>query len=176
MTPTPNRCVVDTNVAKTANGANAGASPRCVAWSAAALHAVMSLPGHLFVDDGGRIVREYRANLSAGGQPGPGDAFLKWVLTNEWSRTRITRVPITAKAGDPDDFEELPSPPDGVVYDRSDRKFLAVAAAHEDCPPILQSFDSKWWGWRAALARAGVAVHFLCEEEIAAKHRDKMGE
>jgi len=58
-----------------------------------------------------------------------------------------------------------------VIFEEPE--FLAVAAAHDEHPPILQSFDSKWWGWHAALARVGVAIHFLCEHEIADKHRVK---
>ena len=173
MTNPPLRCVVDTNVAATANGANSAASSSCVAASARALQAVMAT-GHVFIDDGSRIVSEYRANLRAKGEPGPGDAFLKWLLTHEWAGERVTRVPITPKADDKEDFDELPAAPDGVIYDRSDRKFLAVSAAHAERPPILQSFDSKWWGWRDALEKCGVTVHFLCEHEIAAKHSAKL--
>jgi len=123
---------------------------------------------------GGRIIAEYRRNLSARGQPGPGDAFFKWLLTHEWAGEKVTRVAITPTADDPEDFEELQAPPRGTAYDHSDRKFLAVAAAHDDHPPILQSFDSKWWGWRAALAKCGVTIHFLCKRAIAKKHRTKM--
>jgi hypothetical protein len=169
----PLRCVVDTNVATTANGANAATSPECMAASARALHAVMK-SGHVFIDQGGLIMQEYRANLRARGQPGPGDAFLKWMLDHEWGEQRVTRVPLNPKADDPEDFHEIPPPPQGTSYDRSDRKFLAVAAAHLEHPPILQSFDSKWWGWRQALAQAGVTIHFLCEEEIEAKYEEKM--
>lgn len=174
MTALPLRCVVDTNVTTTANGANSGAPPACVASSARALQAVMA-DGHVFIDDRGRIVAEYRQNLRSSGQPGPGDTFLKWLLTHEWSGEKVTRVAITPTAQDEEDYEELPSPPRGVLYDRSDRKFLAIAAAHTDRPPILQSFDSKWWGWRAALAKIGVTIHFLCEHDIASKHKKKMG-
>jgi len=174
VAPSPWRCVVDTNVATTANWDNEGAPPDCVAASAKALQSVMK-DGHVFVDDGGRIVGEYRANLGASGEPGPGDAFLKWLLTHEWSGQRVTRVQITAKPNDEEDFEELPAPQDGLVYDRSDRKFLAVAAASPEHPPILQSFDSKWWGWQDALAALGVRVHFLCPEAIKQKFLEKMG-
>lgn len=172
MSALPLRCVVDTNVATTANGANGSASPSCVAASARALLSVVK-SGHVFVDDGGRIVAEYRNNLSAKGQPGPGDAFLKWLLTHEWGGERVTRVSITPTEDDDEDFVELPKPPRGVRYDPSDRKFLAVAAAHTEQPPILQSFDSKWWGWTEALAKAGVDIHFVCPREIAAKHAAK---
>ena len=168
------RCVVDTNVATTANGANQGAPQSCVVKSAKALQAVMA-DGHVFVDQAGEISREYRDNLSASGQPGPGDAFLKWLLTHEWSETRCTRVAITPKKTDSQDYEELHTPDDGTVYDRSDRKFLAVSAAHPEHPPILQSFDSKWWGWQKALSKIGVTIHFVCPYEIRAKYDEKMG-
>lgn len=170
----PLRCVIDTNVAATANGANPAASAGCVAASARALREVMRA-GHLFIDDGGRITAEYRANLRASGEPGPGDAFLRWVLTHEWGGRRITRVPVTPKAGDEEDFDEVPPETEGAPYDRSDRKFLAVAAAHPERPPILQAFDSKWWGWWETLAAAGVELHFLCPDEIEAKYAEKMG-
>jgi hypothetical protein len=169
----PTRCVVDTNVATTANYTNADASPDCVADSARALQAVMA-SGHVFIDNNGLIIAEYRSNLSAKGQPGPGDAFLKWLYTHEWGGQRVTQVTITPKADDPEDFEELPSPPKGVRYDRSDRKFLAVAASHPAHPPILQSLDSKWWGWRDALASVGVIIHFLCPDEVEDKYQAKI--
>ncbi len=89
------RCVVDTNVATTANAMNAGAGPVCVASSARALQAVVR-EGHVYIDDGGLIVKEYRANLDPRGQPGPGNAFLKWLLTHEWGGQRVTRVRLTA--------------------------------------------------------------------------------
>ena len=174
MTSVPVNCVVDTNVATTANRMNEGASPACVAASARALQNVMRT-GHVYVDNGGEVVREYCKNLKRSGEPGPGDAFLKWLLQHEWGGQRVTRVPISAKQNDPEDFDELPAPVDGTVYDRSDRKFLAVAAAHANRPHILQSFDSKWWGWQASLAKCGVTIHFLCEDEIRDKHAEKRG-
>lgn len=167
----PTRCVVDTNVAVTANGGNSAASVGCAASSAKALQDVMAI-GHVFIDDGGRMMAEYRANLKDG-QRGPGDAFFMWLLTHEWGEIRVTRVPITPKNNDQSDFEELPKPPDGVRYDPSDRKWLAVAAAHAEHPPILQSFDSKWWSWQEALGKVGVSIYFLCAEEIARKYREK---
>lgn len=169
----PRRCVVDTNVATTANGANKDASPGCVAVSARALLEV-TRGGHVFLDDADLIVSEYRRNLSASGQPGPGDVFFKWLLTHQYNPKWVTLVPLTPRDEDPEDFEELP-PTRDVFYDRSDRKFLAVACAHEERPAILQALDSKWWGWREALAAHRVTLHFLCPAEIAAKHAKKMG-
>ena len=142
--------------------------------SVRALDAVVK-SGHIFVDDAGLIMKEYRRNLEGSGPPGPGRAFFRWLLTHEWGGTKVTRVALTPRAGDSHDFKELPKPTDGTVYDPSDRKFLAVAATHHERPPILQAVDSKWWGWRNALQEIGVEIHFLCETEIKRKYHEKMG-
>jgi hypothetical protein len=166
------RCVVDTNVAVTGNGSNGAASQQCAAACARALQEVMAR-GHLFIDASGWIVSEYRSNLVPYGEPRPGNAFLKWLLTHEWGGTRVTRVTVTPLE-DGEGFHELPTAPNGVRYDPSDRVFLAVSAAHPEHPPVLQALDSKWWGWREALAAAGVPIHFVCPEEIARKYEEKM--
>jgi hypothetical protein len=168
------RCVVDTNVPVTANGGNGAASAECVNASARALQEVMT-GGHLFIDADGWIVQEYRDNLSPYGQRGPGDAFFKWLLDHQWGGTRVTQVGVTPRSDDSGGFEELPLPAEGVRYDPADCKFLAVAAAHPEHPPVLQALDSKWWGWRGALEEAGVTIYFVCPEEIARKHEEKMG-
>jgi hypothetical protein len=165
--------VVDTNVATTANRANPAASDECVAASARALADIMK-SGHVFMDAAGAIMNEFARNLAARGEPGPGDAFFKWLLTHQYGGRRVTLVEITPKSDDREDYEELPAPPAGIRYDPSDRKFLAVAVAHPDRPPLLQALDSKWWGWRESLKALGVAIEFLCPGEIKEKHDTKM--
>lgn len=173
MSAIPARCIVDTNVAMTANGMNADATRDCVDVSVKALREVTA-GGHIFIDAGREILGEYQRNLLTKGEPGPGTLFLKWLLTHEYDDARVSRVSITPKKADPTDYEELPPASDGARYDRSDRKFLAVAAAHPEHPHILQAGDSKWWGWQKSLAKCGVTIHFLCPEDIEAKHKKKM--
>ena len=50
-------------------------------------------------------------------------------------------------------------------FDPADRKFIAVALAHPEKPPILQAVDSQWWDFRDAFRRNGVIVEFICEDE-----------
>jgi hypothetical protein len=169
----PVRCVVDTNVVATAEGANPESGARCRLASARALQAVMR-NGHLFLDTAGLILEEYLAAVGAQ-QPEAGGAFVRWVLQNQWVDAKVSRVDITPRAGGATGFEELPPPAPGTRYDPSDEKFLAVAAAHPERPPILQSGDSKWWGWQGSLAACGVSIHFLCPDEIKAKFEEKMG-
>ncbi|HQP87809.1 MAG TPA: hypothetical protein PLL76_16285 [Thermoanaerobaculia bacterium] len=158
-------CVVDTNVAIAANGRAAcpQASPECVKACVGALLEVLSDRRRLVLDDRWRLIAEYRHKLSASGQPGIGDRFLKWVLTNYANPARCERVAVH-EAGSGEEFEELP-PEVSNIADPSDRKFLAVAAAHPDRPPILEGVDSKWWGWKETLASHGLTVEFLCQKE-----------
>ena len=166
-------CVVDTNVPVTAS-MRPDASAECVRACVAAVEDIMHSKC-LALDDGWRIIREYRANLSQTGQPGVGDRFLLWVLQNYANPDRCACVSITPLDSDPREFGEFPRHPKLEDFHLSDRKFVAVAAAHPARPPILQAFDSKWWGWKDALAECGVAVQFLCEHEIARKYLEKHG-
>jgi hypothetical protein len=171
MTASSSRCVVDTNVPLTANG---GEDLKCRLACVQALHAMMK-SGHLVIDDKFRILNEYKHKLSPSGQPGVGDAFLKWALTNHANPERCSRVVITPKPEDSRDFEEFPSDEALSSFDPADRKFVAVSCAHPERPPILQATDSKWWGLREVLAACGVNVSFLCPEHIEELHERKSG-
>lgn len=171
MTAPINPCVVDTNVPLTANQ---GKDPRCVLACVEAVRALMK-SGHLVIDDKFRILNEYKHKLSPTGQPGVGDAFLKWVLNNQANPTRCTRVELNPRPEDPRDFEEFPRDGSLSGFDPSDRKFVAVSCAHPDTPHILQATDSKWWGLREELANCGVRVDFLCPEHIEELHKRKSG-
>ena len=97
-------CVVDTNVPLTANG---GEDPKCILACIDALRELMR-SGHIVIDDKYLILKEYMHKLSPSGQPGVGDAFLKWVLNNQANVERCTQVPITPRQHD-QDFVEFPS-------------------------------------------------------------------
>lgn len=168
--------VIDTNVPATANLAVDPVSIEanklsCVLACIEAIEDVVT-NGGLVIDAGDEIFDEYRANLSMAGQPGVGDRFLKWVHDHRWGFPPEDRVPITK---DGDSYEEFPDNRGLADFDRSDRKFVAVANAHPDKPPILEATDSKWWGWSRPLAAAGIQVVFVCEDWIKKKFDEKMG-
>jgi hypothetical protein len=172
----PKKCLVDTNVPKTANLAtqpdrDSDVSEACVLACIEAVEHVIKKRG-LIIDTGDEIFDEYRQQLSMKGQPGVGDRFMKWVHDNRWSLNDAQRVTITRNG---DSYDEFPTHDDLNDFDRSDRKFVAVANAHADRPPILQATDSKWWGWKDALAEVGITVQFLCPECVEAKYAEKMG-
>ncbi len=171
----PKKCIVDTNVPKTANLAtqpnpDSDVSDECVLACIEAVEHVIKKRG-LIIDTGDEIFDEYRQQLSMRGQPGVGDRFIKWVHDNRWSLPDSDRVAISRNG---DSYDQFPAHDGLKNFDRSDRKFVAVANAHPEKPPILQATDSKWWGWKDTLAKVGITVHFLCPEYVKAKYAKKM--
>lgn len=159
------KSVVDTNVPVVANRSSKQASPECVKTCAVRL-GELTREGQVVLDDKWLILKEYMAHLRSSGQPGVGDAFLKWVLTNLCNPKFCEQVAITPKNSGETDFVEFPSDPTLKGFDPEDKKFVAVAAAHPERPPILQAVDTKWWVMKESLLKAGIRVDFLCEEDI----------
>ena len=154
----PDSVVVDTNVGIVAN-LNATFRPSAP-WHASAHCERSPTGGHLTLDANGLICAEYRRYLSMAGQPGTGDAFVRWVHDNQYNPDLCTRIPLTPT--EDENFAEFPATDDLVKFDRADRKFVSVSAAHPDSPPIQVALDRGWVQHADALAAAGVAVHFLC--------------
>lgn len=176
MSGLPHKCLVDTNVPKTANlSIDPAAIPDelagCVLACVEAVNHVVK-NGGLVIDCGDEIFNEYRKQLSMRGQPGVGDRFMKWVHDNRWNFPDADRVTITKNG---DSYDEFPDHEGLIKFDISDRKFIAVANVHPNKPPVLQATDSKWWGWKCALAAVGITVHFLCPEYAEAKYAEKIG-
>lgn len=175
MNGMPRKCVVDTNVPITANLAvNPAGIPDDLA--ICVLECIKSVEhvvrhGGLVLDAGDEIFDEYRRNLSMSGQPGVGDKFIKWVHDHRWNFPDSDRVSITKNN---DSYDEFPNHPGLSAFDPSDRKFIAVANAHPQKPPVFQATDSKWWGWKTALEEAEINVDFLCPDYIEAKYHQKM--
>ena len=92
---------------------------------------------------------------------------MKWLLTNLRNPQRCIQVPITPSDGNGEDYVEFSHNPALVDFDPADRKFVAVAVASAEPAPILQAVDRPWWHAREPLSEAGVAITFLCQEEIA---------
>jgi hypothetical protein len=173
MNTLPRWCLVDTNVAIVANGkseqANDDLVDQCIQVLLDLTH-----KGGLVLDEGGEIFEEYRKNLSLKGQPGTGDIFMKWVHDHQWNAVRCERRVITSRS-DAQMYEEFPVAESLEDFDRSDRKFVAVANAAEPKRPILEAVDFKWWGWREALAAEGIEVIFLDEKAAQAGYAKHLG-
>ncbi|MDP1647846.1 MAG: hypothetical protein Q8M01_06565 [Rubrivivax sp.] len=159
--------VVDTNVLVVANGKHEPAQVQCIGACIDALAEART--GLVVIDDAQHILAEYRRHCSFAGQPGVGDAFFKWLWQRQADPRHCLVVHITPhpKRG----FAEFPADEQLAKFDRSDRKFAAVALAAGDAPPILNACDTDWWLARHALDAHGLTVNFLCPELMAGAER-----
>jgi hypothetical protein len=159
--------VVDTNVPVVANRKSAQASPDCVIACVKKLDAIQK-EHTLVLDRDGQIFREYKNYLSPAGQPGVGDAFFKWLLTNQANPERCEYVKITSLEAEKGyTFVEFPNHDKALAqFDYSDRKFVAVALAHPEQPPVVNAVDTDWWHYKQALEKHGLEIEFLCPEAM----------
>ena len=153
---------MDTNVAVVANKRETPqASEDCVRECIARLRHIRDAC-RLLLDDQNLILDEYRKHLRPSGQPGPGDAFFKWLYENQAQQEHCRKVPVHPR---PDrEFEEFPEDPNLDAFDRDDRKFVAVAMASGTNPQVLNASDTDWWLHRHTLQQHGVDIVFLCPE------------
>ncbi len=153
--------VIDTNVLIVANNRESKqASPECVISCVQWLQG-FEKSGILVIDSNWLIIKEYRKKVNPSGQPGVGDAFLKWVLLNRNNLNRCEQVTITQISEY--EFLEFPQSESLKKFDPSDRKFVAVALTHSKKPPIVNAVDSDWAIDQEALSEHGIYVEFLCD-------------
>lgn len=157
--------VVDTNVPVVANGRSEQADPDCVIACINVLGDIVA-NGLVVLDDAMQILHEYMSNLSMSGQPGAGDAFMKWVWSVQADVGRCECVRLTPCSLASDDFNEFPDDVDLANFDPSDRKFVVVALASRKKPVVLNAVDSDWAQSHGALVRHGIKVDFLCPQHV----------
>ena len=158
--------VMDTNVAIVANGRAEQAGPDCKLKCIGRLRHIRD-ECRILLDDGNLILEEYRGRLSFSGQPGLGDSFFKWLHDNQANPSHCRKIPLNHHADR--DFEEFPDDPALSSFDRSDRKFVAVALASGTQPKVLNASDTDWWTYHAQLRQHGIEVDFLCPELMRAR-------
>jgi hypothetical protein len=162
------RFVIDSNVLAVAEGLYGDTSDGCVLACVENLEALQR--GEItVVDEADEIVFEYLGAVRHGGRPGVGAKFAKWIHSRRFDVRVCERVRITPVNDNPPTYAEFPDDPALRNFDPDDRKFIAVAAAHPDRPPVLEAVDRVWWTHRAALAAAGIDIQFLCIPEISAE-------
>jgi hypothetical protein len=154
------RYVVDTNVPIVANGRSDQEDnrPPSIDCRIAAVSFLQELlkSGKVLVDIAGEIQAEYRTYLNASGQPGVGHRFYQEVLNS--APTRIDRIDLP-KRGD-GEYSDLPQPLVDANFDRSDRKFAALAKREK--APVVNATDSDWLNHRVALEDNGIKIKFVC--------------
>ena len=165
-----NAVIVDTNVIITANDEAEHASPDDVEKCQKRIKQILEQQETSVVDDGWRILNEYKRYVNLETRKGIGDLFVKTLLQNLRRRPAIcTTVRINPLDGSETDFDEFPTTEALSDFDVADRKFIAVAVAYErdydKKATILQALDRKWEPFRKAFEEEGVQVEFLCSSE-----------
>jgi len=158
--PQKKSVIVDTNVAVVSNGHSEQASPECVINCIERLEEIKYKNEKLILDDQGQIIDDYERGLGEG-EPGFGNAFLKWVYDHNWDYQFCESVSISLRG-----LDEFPEDPELSGFDDDDKMFIAVSIVHPAHPPILQATDSPWWGFKYALERNGISVEFICIDDI----------
>lgn len=153
--------VIDTNVLIVANNRESPqASPKCIISCIKWLKS-FEKSGILVIDSNWLMIEEYQNKVNSSGQPGVGDAFLKWILLNRSNPHRCQQVQITQIAEY--EFREFPKSESLQKFDLSDRKFVAVTLTHPQRPAIANAVDSDWFIFQEALVANGVYIEFLCD-------------
>ncbi|BBZ43657.1 hypothetical protein [Mycobacterium parmense] len=164
VTAAPSECavqrvVVDTNVPIVANGrsdpSEGSASPECRLAAVEFLEATLS-SRIVLLDSDNEIKDEYHRYLNPRGEPGIGDRFYLQMLNS--LPTRVERIDLP-RDGD-GQYEDFPDDTELWTFDRSDRKFAALA--RRTSSPVANATDSDWLNHREQLARNGIVVHFVC--------------
>lgn len=156
------RAVIDTNVLRVAARQHKDVSDECVDTCVKQL-LMMHKDGVVFIDDDYKILGEYLKNPPLLKSNQAGGKFLKWLLQNQFNTLRVAQVAITETSTD--FFSEFPDQALQKRFDPPDRKFVAVASAHPEKPPIWQASDCKWLDWWPFLHAKGIRVEFLCPDD-----------
>lgn len=162
--------IVDTNVIVIANYTDDNDLGDCPEHCQNRLEQILSRPEKVVIDDGWRILREYERNTDPNTRKGIGDLFVKTLMQNQGDPNICKIIHITPLAGNGTDFEEFPTDNALKGFDPDDRKFIAVALAHQrntgETPTILLAIDRGWLEFMSALASHGITVDLICEEKI----------
>jgi hypothetical protein len=147
---------------------------KCAQESSNLIEQVKNTKSGLVLDAGFEIFQEYAKNIKPPicKPNGLGRAFIKWLHDNVKHFPLEDRVQITPSG---DSYEEFPAFEELKKFDKSDRKFIAVANAHpaRPKPTIYVADDSKWMLYIKGFQKAGIRVVFMDEEYTAKKCKQK---
>ncbi len=149
--------IVDTNVAVVANGQNNGVVDSCkdaCTRFIAEIHAGRIV----LIDSADEIRAEYAKAVRMGRPYQLGAQFLLHVLRHQHDTRHVRRIELPKR---PDGaFGDFPDTPDLASFDRSDRKFAALA--RKTGIAVANATDSDWADYKVSLNAHGIAVDFLC--------------
>lgn len=144
-----------------------GASDECVAACTRLAHQIQSGKIVVAVDSeasGEEILREYLKVVGESSRAGIGSKLATRLWRLRHSESVCRQVKITSASEGRGAFSEVPASLHD--FDHDDHKWIAVAVAEGDNPPVYQAKDSEWWARRDDLLASGVDVQFLCASDF----------
>lgn len=106
------------------------------------------------------ILKEYQNNVCKNSNMGK--IFFKW-LYNYYNQIQPEDI-VKLKKDTSGQYADFPYDDNTKSFDESDKKFIALANAHSEKPPIVEAADGKWIGYEAAFAKYGIIIEFLDRE------------
>lgn len=111
----------------------------------------------LVLDIGYEIMTEYRNNVCK--DSNMGKIFFRW-LYDYYSRID-NNDHIKLEKNDNGQYKDYPYYDDTKDFDESDKKYIALANAHSEKPPIIEATDGKWMGYESVFLRYDISIEFL---------------
>ena len=161
--------VIDTNVMVVANRQNAKVAQSCADACVAFLIRARAADVVL-LDNGDEIRGEYARALQQGRPYQLGMQFLIHIY-QQLGNLRHVRMVELARDGD-GGFADFPRDAALAAFDRSDRKFAALARATGAA--VTNATDSDWLEFLPALNGCGIEVNFLCGQDAARRPSSRM--
>lgn len=118
---------------------------------------VNSKDSKIVLDMDFEILNEYRNNVSD--KSNMGKIFFRW-LYNYYSHIQ-PEDNIKLVKDECGKYLKFPYDKDTKSFDESDKKFIALANAHREKPPIVEAADGKWLGYEEAFAKYGITIEFI---------------
>lgn len=111
----------------------------------------------LVLDLGYEIWKEYNNNVCRNSNMGK--LFFRWFY--DYCKTILPQDHIKLDKDENGQYVDYPYDEATKEFDESDKKFVALANAHSEKPPIIEAADGKWLGYEEAFAKYGIHIEFL---------------
>lgn len=117
------------------------------------------------------IITEYRNRIPSNTDMGK----IFW----RWFNTYIGQIPfenmVKLDKDSEGNYVMFPLEARTKEFDRSDRKFVALARMHSEHPAIVEASDGKWFGFKETFEEYGVHIEFLDMNYAIMMHKRKLG-
>lgn len=153
--------VIDTNVIVGANGRGTHLDEVCQLACVNEISAIND-GAVVLLDSLDHILEEYTPYCNHSGEPGVGDALFVHLRDHKYTDSKCIIVEIHTDPTGVKEYVEFPDAAALVAFDRSDRKFVAVAKAFGAAHNILCASDRGWVRFQAALQAEDISVTHIC--------------